>query len=106
MSNLKKTLSPWISIIFYITKLILNKSATKRGKWEQVFLYGKKTTDGYYQVEGKLFIWSQIFILFSTLVYGTLTFDFTQFFLTLGILSLITSVRVIEYLKPYWLFNI
>ena len=106
MSNLKKTLSPWISIIFYITKLILNKSATKRGKWEQVFLYGKKTTDGYYQVEGKLFIWTQILILITTLFYGALTFDFTQFFLTLGILSLITSVRVIEYLKPYWLFNI
>lgn len=106
MSNLKKNLSPWISIIFYITKLILNKSATKRGKWEQVFLYGKKTTDGYYQVEGKLFIWTQILILITTLFYGFLTFDFTQFLLALVIISLITSVRVIEYLKPYWLFNI
>jgi hypothetical protein len=56
MQNIKKYLSPWIYLMFHLTKLILYKIALSNNKFVKMLEYGKKDLDNYYRGEVKLFI--------------------------------------------------
>jgi len=103
MNNIKKYLSFWIYLMFHLTKIVLYKIALSNNKFVKMLEYGKKDLDNYYRGEGKLFIGFQIFMVWTSLIYAFIDKDFFAFNFCIGLWSIITVLRTIEYLEPDWI---
>ena len=72
------------------------------GKWALVSKKTQRPLD-YYRGEGKLFIGFQIFMVWTSLIYAFIDKDFFAFNFCIGLWSIITVLRTIEYLEPDWI---
>ena len=103
MLKIKKILSFWIYIFYHLTKLFLFKIAIKKNKFVKILDYNKKSLDGYYYSEGKLFIWFQIVIFWCSFLFGIIDGNFLAFKSITSLLSVIAILRTIENLEKNWI---
>jgi hypothetical protein len=100
MSDLKKILSPWISLIFNLVKYSMKKIALKNGRYERELVYSVKSIDGYYRSEGELFIWFQIIMTWSLFIWSFINLNLTPFLVGLCLWSFVTILKSLEYIEP------